>query len=139
MRTSHVARGTGAKKFSQPTAAGRILRRFDEIQEDQMDEARNTQVVKDAYAAFGRGDIPALLAMVDPGAEWTAVVGSRTPTAGTRHKREGVAKFFQDLAASISSRASSRANSSPRGTRSPSLVTTSAARSRQDDRSRPTG
>lgn len=25
-----------------------------------MDEARNTQVVKDAYAAFGRGDIPAL-------------------------------------------------------------------------------
>ena len=66
-----------------------------------MDEARNTQVVKDAYAAFGRGDIPALLALVDPDAEWTAVVGSRTPTAGTRHKREGVAKFFQDLGASI--------------------------------------
>ena len=66
-----------------------------------MDEARNTQVVKDAYAAFGRGDIPALLAMVDPGIEWTAVVGSRTPASGIRHKREGVAKFFQDLGASM--------------------------------------
>jgi hypothetical protein len=66
-----------------------------------MDEARNTQVVKDAYAAFGRGDIPALLALVDSGIEWTAVVGSRTPTSGTRRTRDGVAKFFQDLAASL--------------------------------------
>jgi ketosteroid isomerase-like protein len=66
-----------------------------------MDEARNTQVAKDAYAAFGRGDIPALLALLDPGVEWTAVVGSRTPTSGTRRGRDGVAEFFQQLAASL--------------------------------------
>ena len=30
-----------------------------------MSEARNTQIVKDAYAAFLRGDIAAILAMVD--------------------------------------------------------------------------
>jgi ketosteroid isomerase-like protein len=66
-----------------------------------MDEARNTQIVKDAYAAFGRGDIPALLATLDPGIEWTAVVGSKTPTSGTRHGHAGVSEFFQQLAASM--------------------------------------
>jgi len=66
-----------------------------------MDEARNTQVVRDAYEAFGRGDIPALLALLDRSIEWTAVVGSRTPTSGTRYGPDGVATFFQQLAASI--------------------------------------
>lgn len=66
-----------------------------------MDEARNTKVVQDAYAAFGRGDIPALLALMDPGVEWTAVIGSNTPTSGTRHGHAGVAEFFQQLGASL--------------------------------------
>jgi ketosteroid isomerase-like protein len=66
-----------------------------------MDESSNLKLIQDAYAAFGRGDIPALLGMLDPAVEWTAVVGSRAPTSGTRHGREGVAEFFQQLAASI--------------------------------------
>jgi hypothetical protein len=66
-----------------------------------MDETRNTKLVQDAYAAFGRGDIPALLALLDPGVEWTAIVGSRIPTSGTRHGRDGVKEFFQQLGASI--------------------------------------
>jgi len=66
-----------------------------------MDTARNTQIVQEAYAAFGRGDIPTLLALLDPAVEWTAVVGSRTPTSGTRHTRDGVAGFFGNLAESL--------------------------------------
>jgi hypothetical protein len=66
-----------------------------------MSEASNTKVVQDAFAAFGRGDIPTLLGMLDPAVEWTSVVGSRTPTSGTRHGHDGVAEFFQQLAASI--------------------------------------
>ena len=66
-----------------------------------MSETSNTKVVQDAYAAFGRRDIPALLGALDPKVEWTAVVGSRTPTSGTRHGREGVTEFFQQLAASL--------------------------------------
>jgi ketosteroid isomerase-like protein len=66
-----------------------------------MDETKNTKLVQDAYAAFGRGDIPALLALLDPGVEWTAIVGSRIPTSGTRHGRDGVSEFFQQLGASI--------------------------------------
>lgn len=65
-----------------------------------MNETNNTKIVQDAYTAFGRGDIPALIAILDPAVEWTAVVGSRTPTSGTRHGRDGVVEFFQQLAAS---------------------------------------
>jgi ketosteroid isomerase-like protein len=66
-----------------------------------MDEARNTKIVQDVYAAFGRGDIPAVLAVMDPGVEWTPVIGSRVPTSGTRHGRDGVTEFFQHLGASL--------------------------------------
>jgi hypothetical protein len=66
-----------------------------------MNEARNTKIIQDAYAAFGRGDIQALLAILDPSVEWTAAVGSHVPTSGTRHGREGVAQFFGQLAASL--------------------------------------
>ena len=41
-----------------------------------MSEAQNTQSVKDAYAAFGRGDVNAILAMVDDSVEWEGVKGA---------------------------------------------------------------
>ena len=35
----------------------------------------NVQLAKDIYAAFGRGDIPAVLAAFDPGIEWREAEG----------------------------------------------------------------
>jgi uncharacterized protein len=66
-------------------------------------EAQNTQIVKDAYAAFQRGDVPGVLATLDDGVQWEAVIGTEgiVPTAGVRHGRTGVGQFFQQLADNI--------------------------------------
>jgi ketosteroid isomerase-like protein len=65
-----------------------------------MSEAANTQVVKDAYAAFQRGDIDGVLGLVGDDVEWEAVKGTEgvVPTAGVRRGRRGVAEFFSQLA-----------------------------------------
>jgi ketosteroid isomerase-like protein len=62
-----------------------------------MAEQDNVQVVKDAYAAFGRGDIPAVVNACAPEVEWIIPGGPGIPVAGTFHGREGVAKFFHAL------------------------------------------
>lgn len=64
---------------------------------------QNVQLVQSAYAAFGRGDIPALLAMLGEDIEWDAVKGSapEVPTAGPRHGRAGVREFFETLGKSV--------------------------------------
>ena len=51
-----------------------------------MEEARNTQVVQEAYAAFSRGDIQTLLSKFADDIVWTGVygAGSQVPTAGER-------------------------------------------------------
>jgi len=41
-----------------------------------MSEAQNTQLVKDAYAAFQRGDITAILNMLDDAVDWHGVIGT---------------------------------------------------------------
>ena len=66
-------------------------------------EAQNTRVVKEAYAAFQRGDIPAVLAALDDDIQWQAVIGTEgiVPTAGLRRGRAGVAQFFQQLADNV--------------------------------------
>lgn len=67
-----------------------------------MSETRNTQIVKDAYAAFSRGDIASLLALMDEKVEWDAVKGADgTPMAGIRRGRAAVGEFFGQVAASI--------------------------------------
>lgn len=55
-------------------------------------------VVQDVYAAFGRGDIPALLGALAPDVRWE-VVGraSDYPTFGVRHGPDGALAFFQAL------------------------------------------
>jgi ketosteroid isomerase-like protein len=67
-----------------------------------MSESRNVQVVKDAYAAFQRGDINAVLALVDSEVDWHAIKGAEgvAPHAGARHGRAAVAEFFAQLGAS---------------------------------------
>lgn len=63
-----------------------------------MDTQGNLQVVKDGYAAYSRGDIPGLLALLAEDIEWQ-IPGPGLPLAGTYRGRDGVATFFQKLAA----------------------------------------
>jgi ketosteroid isomerase-like protein len=66
-----------------------------------MNEAQNTKVVQDAYAAFGRGDIDALLAYMTEDVQWQGVIGTsaRVPFSGERKGKTQVAQFFQQVAA----------------------------------------
>ena len=57
----------------------------------------NIQIVQDAYAAFGSGDIAALVAMMTPDVVWSVPGPAVIPVAGTSHGREGVADFFRTL------------------------------------------
>lgn len=68
-----------------------------------MGTADNTQLVQSAYAAFGRGDIPGVIATLAPAVEWQAIVGAgaHVPTTGLRRGIEGVQRFFTDLAGSV--------------------------------------
>ena len=68
-----------------------------------MTEADNIKAVQAAYAAFGRRDIPALLATLSDDVDWHAVVGvgPKVPTGGPRHGRSGVTEFFKQLAESV--------------------------------------
>jgi hypothetical protein len=68
-----------------------------------MEEARNTKVVQEAYAAFSRGDIQTLLSKCADDIVWTAVygAGSHVPTAGERRGKAAVAEFFKQVAENI--------------------------------------
>ena len=61
------------------------------------DPTTNVDVVQQAYAALGRGDIPALQSFLIDDVEWSLPGPSVIPWAGTRHGREGVAEFFSLL------------------------------------------
>ena len=39
----------------------------------------NVQMMRDLYDAFGRGDIPTVLAAMDPGIEWHEAEGNTSP------------------------------------------------------------
>ncbi|HUL72766.1 MAG TPA: nuclear transport factor 2 family protein [Vicinamibacterales bacterium] len=47
------------------------------------------KLVQDLYAAFGRGDVPALLAAISPDVEWGEPDNPFNPTAGTRRGHAG--------------------------------------------------
>ena len=62
-----------------------------------MQEAQNTQIVKNAYAAFLANDINTLLGLMDEQVIWEPVVGANrsVPNAGKRQGRASVAEFFK--------------------------------------------
>jgi ketosteroid isomerase-like protein len=68
-----------------------------------MHEQQNTEIVRQTYAAFGRGDIPALLDLLDDDIEWQATIGAapHVPTAGKRFGKQAVAEFFRILSQTI--------------------------------------
>lgn len=57
----------------------------------------NLQVVKDIYAAFGRGDVPAILNHLHPEVEWEYGGTSSVPWLEPRRGREGAGQFFVAL------------------------------------------
>jgi ketosteroid isomerase-like protein len=64
-----------------------------------MQETQNTKVIQDAYAAFLKGDIPGVLALVDDSVVWRGTTGAsaEVPTAGMRRGRAEVAEFFNQV------------------------------------------
>ncbi|MES2102421.1 MAG: nuclear transport factor 2 family protein [Pseudomonadota bacterium] len=51
-------------------------------------------VVQQAYAAFGRGDVPAILELVANDIDWEFIGPKSLPYAGPRHSRSEVGAFF---------------------------------------------
>jgi len=60
----------------------------------------NVQIVKDSYAAFGRGDIQGLLALFAEDIEWIAP-GEGLPRAGTYRGQAAVADLLQKLSETV--------------------------------------
>jgi ketosteroid isomerase-like protein len=62
-----------------------------------MTAAENTAIVQDMYAAFGRGDIDALLAGCADDIVWQGVYGTgpQVPFSGERRGKAAVAEFFK--------------------------------------------
>ncbi len=67
-----------------------------------MAEAQNVKIVQDAYAAFGRGDIPTLLGYMTDDIHWRPVIGTarHVPFSGERRGKPGVTEFFKQVAES---------------------------------------
>ena len=68
-----------------------------------MGAGQHTSVVQEAYAAFGRGDVPGILATLDDHIVWKAVHGAapHVPTAGERRGKPAVSEFFRILGESF--------------------------------------
>ena len=66
-----------------------------------MNEPANIETVRRLYADFGRGDIPALLAALDPDVEWINAGPDAIAYAGTRRGLAQVREFFATRAASV--------------------------------------
>lgn len=58
-------------------------------------------VVEKAYADFGQGNIPGILAALSPEVEWQDAGAPHVPYAGTYRGHEGVGQFFSKLAGSV--------------------------------------
>lgn len=53
-----------------------------------------TTIVQQAYEAFGRGDVPAILNLVADEVDWEFVGSANLPYAGRRRNKKEVADFF---------------------------------------------
>jgi len=55
------------------------------------------QLVQTAYAAFGRGDVPAMLQMMSDDIEWKFIGARGLPYTGTFHGKEAVGSWFASI------------------------------------------
>jgi ketosteroid isomerase-like protein len=63
-----------------------------------MSDEENRQIVVDAYAAFGRGDIEAVIDSLAEDVVWTNHSVPASPTSGVFHGKDGVRDFFTVVA-----------------------------------------
>ena len=63
----------------------------------EQQNVQNVQIVQNAYTAFARGNIQTILDSLADDVEWALPGEGLIPQAGTYHKRDGVARFFQTL------------------------------------------
>lgn len=61
-----------------------------------MGTEESLQLVKAGYAAFGRGDVQGLIALLSDDVEWH-IPGEGLPLSGIYRGHDGVAQFFQKL------------------------------------------
>lgn len=67
-----------------------------------MSEQQNLQTVESIYDAFGRGDVEAILGCLADDVDWATDTDSTgAPWYGVRRDKDGVARFFSDLADAI--------------------------------------
>ena len=68
-----------------------------------MTPEQNKKVVQDAFAAFGRGDIPALIGTLSDDVDWHGVigVGPNVPQGGPRKGHKEVTKFFEQAGGTV--------------------------------------
>ena len=64
-----------------------------------MGAQENSQIVQKLYAAFGRGDISAMLGQVAEDVDW--YLPGTAPFAGRRRGRREMAQFFEDLGKAV--------------------------------------
>ena len=90
----------------QPTVAGTLSPKADggssgadlDPSASSTDSNSPLSVVKQSYAAFGRGDIPAIVNLVADQVDWEDVCPASLPYSGLRRNPAEVAKFFSESA-----------------------------------------
>lgn len=66
-----------------------------------MSEQENVKIVQEILAAFGRGEIPAILDVLADDVLWINAGPTEVPYAGKRVGRDQVAQFFQAIEKSV--------------------------------------
>ncbi len=67
-----------------------------------MSAEENVQTAKEGYAAFGRGDVAAILELLTDDIEWIEPgPPDLLPAAGTHRGKDGVARFFATIGESL--------------------------------------
>ena len=70
-----------------------------------MSETRNVSIVKDIYAAFGRGDVPGIVEQLAPDVTWRCHVDPVVPFGGSYDGKANVPKFFAALGSAVETQA----------------------------------
>jgi hypothetical protein len=66
-----------------------------------MSTEENKRVVQSIFEAFGRGDVPGVLANLSEGVAWKAPGPSHVPYFGDRRGHSGAAEFFTQLGTNV--------------------------------------
>ncbi len=66
-----------------------------------MSEQENIQHTRDIYAAFGRGDVAAIMQALTDDIDWVIPGPSELPHAGTRHGKQAVQEWFGVFAQTV--------------------------------------